>query len=189
MAIRRLVTVIGLLRVTSLPVHWFPAAFAGRDRLPSRNPRHLRSRPCATADLRNEGCAVDQHRASRNEAAHVRPSQGLLEGRRLSSGLVRGLTALVEFQTCNDSHPGRPSAPTVRITHARQLCSAREYFNIVSSGKLGLHPFNVASGLPAESEPQLLHNPLLVKEALDLARQLAQTLKSLRFPRRRCPRA
>ncbi|TKB26197.1 M6 family metalloprotease domain-containing protein [Desulfopila sp. IMCC35006] len=107
-----------------------------------------------------------------NEAARTfGPNQGLLEGRRLSSGAVRGLTILVEFQdvqttvTQADLHDLLNGENYARNGN---FCSAREYFRIVSSGKLDytndvVGPFRLSQN----RNSYLTH--LLVKEALDLA--------------------
>ena len=99
------------------------------------------------------------------------PSQGLLEGRRLSSGTVRGLTILVEFQDVqttvtqadvNDLLNGQ------NYTRNGNFCSAREYFRIVSSGKLD-YTNDVVGPFRLRQNRSYYLTHLLVKEALDLA--------------------
>lgn len=107
-----------------------------------------------------------------NEAARTfGPSLGLLEGRRLSSGPVRGLTILVEFQDVqttvtqadlNDLLNGQ------NYTRNGNFCSAREYFRIVSSGKLD-YTNDVVGPFRLSQNRSYYITHLLVKEALDLA--------------------
>ena len=99
------------------------------------------------------------------------PNQGLLEGRRLSVGAVKGLTILVEFQDVTS---------TVRADDVREMlngddysrngniCSAREYFRRVSSGRLDYT--NVVAGPFRLSRNRAFYvDTLLVEEALQLA--------------------
>ena len=99
------------------------------------------------------------------------PSQGLLEGRRLTSGAVRGLTILVEFQDVqttvtrddvNDLLNGQ------NYTRNGNFCSAREYFRLVSSGKLD-YTNDVVGPFRLSQNRSFYITHLLVKEALDLA--------------------
>lgn len=98
------------------------------------------------------------------------PSNGLLEGRRLSSGAVRGLTVLVEFQ---DERTTVTKADLDALlngdnyTRNGNFCSAREYFRIVSSGKLS-YSNDVVGPFQLSQNRSFYVNQLLVKEALDL---------------------
>ncbi|MCC6322900.1 MAG: M6 family metalloprotease domain-containing protein [Phycisphaerales bacterium] len=99
------------------------------------------------------------------------PSAGLLSGRRLSRGSVRGLTILVEFQdvsssvTRDDVHELLNGTNYTRNGNA---CSAREYFARVSTNKLDYR--NVVVGPYRLSQPQNFYiETLLIREALDLA--------------------
>ena len=99
------------------------------------------------------------------------PNQGLLEGRVLSSGPVKGLTILVNFQDVtstvtradvNDMLNG------TNYTRNGNICSAREYFQTVSSGKLDYT--NVVVGpYTLSRNRQFYVNTLLIEEALNLA--------------------
>jgi M6 family metalloprotease-like protein len=112
--------------------------------------------------------------SGRGEAKVVRtigPNQGLLEGRVLSIGTVRGLTILVNFQdvtstvTSNDVDQMLNGA---NYTANGNVCSAREYFRRVSSGKLDYS--NVVVGpYTLSRNRQFYANNLLVEEALQLA--------------------
>jgi M6 family metalloprotease-like protein len=99
------------------------------------------------------------------------PNQGLLEGRVLSQGVVKGLTILVNFQdvsstvTRDDVHE---MLNGVNYTRNGNVCSAREYFLRVSSGKLDYT--NVVVGpYKLSRNRQFYVNNLLVEEALNLA--------------------
>ena len=120
--------------------------------------RRLRTRPL-------------QARAANDAALTFGPSQGLLEGRRLTSGTVRGLTILVEFQDVqttvtpadiNDLLNGQ------NFTGNGNFCSAREYFRIVSSGKLD-YTNEVVGPFQLSQNRSFYITHLLVKESLDLA--------------------
>jgi M6 family metalloprotease-like protein len=120
--------------------------------------RRLRSRP-------------RRERVSNQAELTFGPSQGLLEGRRLSSGAVRGLTILVEFQDVQTSVTRNDLDDLLNgqnYTRNGNFCSAREYFRIVSSGKLDYS--NDVVGPFRLSQPRSFYiTHLLVKEALDLA--------------------
>ena len=67
------------------------------------------------------------------------PNQGLLEGRVLASGPVRGLTILVNFQDITTTVTKADVMDLLNgdnYTRNGNICSAREYFARVSSGKL-----------------------------------------------------
>jgi M6 family metalloprotease-like protein len=99
------------------------------------------------------------------------PNDGLLTGRRLSIGAVRGLTILVEFQdihstvTKDDVHEMLNGQ---NYTANGNFCSARDYFRIVSNGKLD-YTNDVVGPFRLSRNRQYYVNKLLVKEALDLA--------------------
>lgn len=108
------------------------------------------------------------------EAAVVRtfgPNQGLLEGRRLSIGTVKGLTILVNFQDII-STVRRADVDDLlngeNYTRNGNVCSAREYFLRVSNGKLDYT--NVVVGPYQLSRNREFYvNTLLVEEAVGLA--------------------
>ncbi|MFX0088118.1 MAG: peptidase M6, partial [Candidatus Hodarchaeota archaeon] len=98
------------------------------------------------------------------------PNQGLLEGRQVSSGVVRGLTILVDF-------PDRPAQVTAEEVSALlndddytangNFCSVREYFRLMSSGLLDYS--NVVVGPIRLSQDQRYYvDNLLAEEALNL---------------------
>lgn len=98
-------------------------------------------------------------------------NSGLLPGRRLSVGSVRGLTVLVEFQ---DVHSTVTKADVSDMLNAPNytrngnFCSAREFFKHVSNGKLDYTNDVVGPFRLSKPRDYYITN-LLVKEALDLA--------------------
>lgn len=110
-------------------------------------------------------------RAASGAALTFAPSQGLLEGRRLSTGTVRGLTILVEFQDVRTTVSVADVDAMLNgadYTKNGNYCSAREYFRIVSSGKLDYTNRVVGPFRLSQNRSYYVQN-LLVKEALDLA--------------------
>jgi len=108
------------------------------------------------------------------EAAIVRtlgPNQGLLEGRVLSQGVVKGLTFLVNFQDVTSTVTKADVDEMLNganYTRNGNICSAREYFQRVSTGKLDYT--NVVVGpYKLSRNRQFYVNTLLVEEALNLA--------------------
>jgi hypothetical protein len=99
------------------------------------------------------------------------PNQGLLEGRVLSTGSVKGLTILVTFQDVGSTVTRADVDDLLNgANYSRNgnICSAREYFQRVSSGKLDYT--NVVVGpYQLSRNRQFYVNNLLVEEALDLA--------------------
>jgi M6 family metalloprotease-like protein len=99
------------------------------------------------------------------------PNQGLLDGRVLSAGTVKGLTILVEFQDVGTSVTKADVEAMLNsdgYTANGNICSAKEYFQQVSSGQL--HYTNVVVGpFKLSRERQFYVTNLLVEEALNLA--------------------
>src|SRR5688572_14572149 len=99
------------------------------------------------------------------------PNQGLLEGRVLSQGTVKGLTILVTFQDVTSTVTRTDVEEMLNganYTRNGNICSAREYFQRVSSGKLDYT--NVVVGpYKLSRNRQFYVTNLLVEEALNLA--------------------
>ncbi len=109
--------------------------------------------------------------AANSAALTFGPSQGLLEGRRLASGAVRGLTILVEFQDVRTTVSQADVSDMLNApnyTRNGNYSSAREYFRTVSTGKLDYSNDVVGPFRLSQSRSFYINN-LLVKEALDLA--------------------
>lgn len=99
------------------------------------------------------------------------PSGGLLAGRRLSVGSVKGLTILVHFADVTSTVTRNDVDALLNADDYDRngnVCSAREYFRRVSNGKLDYS--NVVVGPYRLSRPRQFYvENLLVKEAVDLA--------------------
>ena len=99
------------------------------------------------------------------------PNQGLLEGRVLAKGAVKGLTILVNFQDVTSTVTRADVNDLLNGTNYTRngnICSAREYFQQVSSGKLDYT--NVVVGpYTLSRNRQFYVTNLLVEEALELA--------------------
>lgn len=99
------------------------------------------------------------------------PNQGLLSGRQLSIGQVRGLTILVNFQDVSSTTTAADVTEMVNGTNYTQngnICSVREYFLRVSSGKLD-YTNTVVGPFKLSKKRESYINTLLVREALELA--------------------
>lgn len=99
------------------------------------------------------------------------PNQGLLTGRRLSTGTVRGLTVLVEFQDVTSTVTQADVSELLNgqnYTRNGNFCSAREYFRLVSNGKLD-YSNEVVGPFKLSKNRQYYVEHLLVEEALNLA--------------------
>ena len=99
------------------------------------------------------------------------PSQGLLEGRRLANGVVKGLTILVEFQDVRTTVTQADISDLLNAQNYNRngnFSSAREYFRTVSTGKLD-YSNDVVGPFRLSQNRSFYVNNLMVKEALDLA--------------------
>ncbi|MEO8127954.1 MAG: M6 family metalloprotease domain-containing protein [Bryobacteraceae bacterium] len=99
------------------------------------------------------------------------PNQGLLEGRVLSKGAIKGLTIMVNFQDVTSTVTRADVDEMLNgadYTRNGNICSAREYYRRVSSGQLDYT--NVVVGpYQLSRNRQFYVNNLLVEEALNLA--------------------
>jgi M6 family metalloprotease-like protein len=99
------------------------------------------------------------------------PNQGLLEGRQLSIGTVRGLTILVNFKDVSSTTTAADVDQMLNsngYTRNGNICSVREYFLKVSSGKLD-YTNTVAGPFTLSKNREHYISNLLVEEALQLA--------------------
>ena len=96
---------------------------------------------------------------------------GLLHGRRVSTGIVRGLTIIVEFQDVTTTITKQDVEEMLNgqnFTRNGNFCSARDYFLLVSNGKLDYT--NVVVGPVKLSKKQQFYvTNSLVPEAMQLA--------------------
>ena len=138
-------------------------------------PRHLQESPEV---IRAKSTAEEIKRAapSRRGASDeiVRtfgPNHGLLQGRVLAAGDVLGLTIMVNFADLASTVTRADLEAMLNgenYTRNGNICSAREYFRRVSSGKLNYR--NVVVGPYTLSRNKAFYvNNLLVEEALQLA--------------------
>ncbi len=99
------------------------------------------------------------------------PNKGLLEGRRLSRGDIKGLTILVQFKDMKSTVTREDVDRMLNgenYTENGNFCSVREYFRIMSGGKLN-YTNVVVRPVTLSKNRQYYANHLLVEEALDLA--------------------
>ncbi len=134
--------------------------------------RHLKEDP----EVRNErfGRRYDQLRPRESESGSsetrtLGPDDGLLEGRKLHRGTVRGLTVLVDFQ---DVTTNIVRADVEEMLNGDDYavngnyCSVKEYFQIVSNGRLTYENTVVGPIKLSKSRSHYI-GTLLVEEALD----------------------
>jgi M6 family metalloprotease-like protein len=101
------------------------------------------------------------------------PNNGLLTGRRVSTGTVRGLTVLVDFQdvTTNITREDVDEMLNgANFTRNGNFSSARDYFLLVSGGKLD-YSNTVVGPVKLSRNQQFYVNNLLVPEAMQLVVQ------------------
>ena len=98
-------------------------------------------------------------------------TDGLMEGRRLCQGQILGLTVLVQFKDVKSEVTPQDVQDLLNGSDYHQngnFCSVREYFRLMSGGKLDYS--NEVVGPVTLSRGRLYYTEkLLVKEALDLA--------------------
>jgi len=141
---------------------------------PAGTVRHLRETMAVRNrrfEARRQRTRAPASRTANVAALSFGPSQGLLEGRRLSSGTVRGLTILVEFQDVRTTVTQADISDLLNApnyTRNGNFCSARDYFSTVSTGKLD-YLNDVVGPFQLSQNRSFYVNNLLVKEALDLA--------------------
>ena len=98
-------------------------------------------------------------------------AQGLLPGRRVSKGAVRGLTILVDFPDLQSTIPVAEVEALLNGENYRgngNFCSVREYFALMSSGKLDFRN-RVIGPVRLSQKRDYYKTTLLVREALELA--------------------
>lgn len=99
----------------------------------------------------------------------IGPNRGLLDGRRVSQGQVRGLTVLVEFADLQSSVTVADVEAMLNgpnYTANGNFCSVRDYYHLISGGKLDYT--NVVMGPIRLSQPQAYYkDKLLVQEVMD----------------------
>jgi M6 family metalloprotease-like protein len=160
--------VAGAFRSTGVPASQPPPA--GLVRHLQESPKVIEAKTKSRQMKRAAIAPADS--AGRDEIVRtLGPNQGLLEGRVLSSGSVRGLTILVTFQDVGSTVTREDVDEMINGTNYTRngnICSVREYFQQVSSGKLDYT--NVVVGpYKLSRNRQFYVQNLLVEEALQLA--------------------
>jgi M6 family metalloprotease-like protein len=148
---------------TGVPLHKQP---------PAGVPRHLRESP----EVRNEKFSA-RHRLMRGEPRGAGPTiqtfgreNGLLEGRRVSAGEVRGLTVLVQFQ---DEQASITQTEVEAMLNGSDFsrngnhCSVNRYYQMMSAGALDYTNMVVGPITLSRNRDYYISN-LLVEEALDI---------------------
>ncbi len=138
--------------------------------------RHLQESATVRRARREERDLSRAARAAAAPGAHevVRtfgPNQGLLAGRQLSIGSVRGLTILVNFQDLQSTVTAadvREMLNADNYTRNGNICSVREFYRRVSSGKLD-YTNDVVGPYTLGHDRAFYVNNLLIEEALRLA--------------------
>lgn len=136
--------------------------------------RHLKEAPTVRRDkfdARQAKALVprDSVWADKSKPETYGPNMGLLEGRQVSTGEVRGLTVLVDFPDL----PAQVTAEEVSAllnddgyTANGNFCSVREYFRLMSSGKLDFSNVVVGPIRLSHGQHHYVDN-LLAEEALN----------------------
>jgi M6 family metalloprotease-like protein len=156
----------GAFRSTGVPLGAAP---------PAGIVRHLQESATAinakTEARRRRRTAVSRRGASDEIVRTFGPNQGLLAGRRLSIGSIKGLTILVNFQDVTSTTTRADVEAMLNADNYSRngnICSVREYFRRVSSGRLDYT--NVVVGpFQLTRNREFYVNNLLVEEALNLA--------------------
>jgi len=97
-------------------------------------------------------------------------NEGLLPGRRVSEGNVRGLTVLVEFADLSVDITAEEVDALLNGENYRQngnFCSVREYFRLVSSGKLN-YTNRVVGPIKLTHNRNYYVDNLMVREVMDI---------------------
>jgi M6 family metalloprotease-like protein len=142
---------------------------------PAGLPRHLQESASAikvkTEARRLRRSAVSRRGAREEIVRTFGPNQGLLAGRVLATGNITGLTILVNFQDITSTVTRADVEAMLNgdnYTRNGNICSVKEYFHRVSSGKLSYT--NVVAGPYKLSRNREFYvNNLLIEEALNLA--------------------
>ncbi|MGK7910983.1 MAG: M6 family metalloprotease domain-containing protein [Synechococcus sp.] len=106
-----------------------------------------------------------------NVARTLGPNNGLLNGRRVSEGHIRGLTVLVEFADLSTAVTAADVEEMLNAPNYREngnYCSVREYFHLMSNGKLDYSNQVVGPVKLSQNQRYYVQN-LLCREALDKA--------------------
>lgn len=149
------------------------------DRPPDSLRRHLRDQPRVRNTKFDERQQEKGYPPPRDGEKTLGPNKGLLPGRRVSDGKVRGLTILVEFQDVAAAVSRDDVAAMLNEPgYARNgnTGSVRDYFLTMSSGRLDFTN-EVVGPIKLSKNRQYYTKNLLVEEALRAAVQQGVDLK------------
>jgi M6 family metalloprotease-like protein len=107
--------------------------------------------------------------ATSNIARTRGPNNGLLRGRRVSEGHIRGLTVLVEFADLSTAVTAADVEEMLNAPNYREngnFCSVREYYHLMSNGKLD-YSNQVVGPIKLSQNQRYYVQHLLCEEALD----------------------
>lgn len=107
--------------------------------------------------------------ATSNVARTIGRNNGLLEGRRVSEGHIRGLTVLVEFADLSSAVTAADVEEMLNAPNYQEngnFCSVREYYHMMSNGKLDYSNQVVGPIKLSQNQRYYVQN-LLCREALD----------------------
>jgi M6 family metalloprotease-like protein len=154
--------------------HFISTRVPLNDPPPARIVRHLQESP-AVKRAKSEERQLLHHPPEATAFEQIvrtfGPNQGLLNGRQLSIGRVRGLTILVNFQDVTSTTTAADVDEMLNstgFTRNGNICSVREYFLTVSNNKLDYTNMVVGPFTLSKNRQQYIDS-LLVEEALQLA--------------------
>ncbi|MDJ0705567.1 MAG: hypothetical protein QNJ46_20005 [Leptolyngbyaceae cyanobacterium MO_188.B28] len=107
--------------------------------------------------------------AAANIERTIGRNNGLLEGRRVSEGAIRGLTILVEFADLSSAVTAAEADAMLNGTNYQEngnFCSVREYFHLISNGKLN-YTNQVVGPIKLSQNQRYYVQNLLCREAVD----------------------
>jgi len=148
--------------------------------VPEGLPRHLQEAPRIVAEKTSRAVAArsvppqDLATSHHDGVLTFGPNKGLLTGRRVSSGDVRGLTILVEFQDLSLTVSAADVSAMLNDVDYQangNACSVRTYFQTVSSGQLDFTNLVVGPIKLSHKRSYYIQN-LLVEETLALVANL-----------------
>ena len=141
-----------------------------------RPPSEIRRGLREAAKVRNEkftnryaALRLPETEAASNIARTLGPNNGLLSGRRVSEGHIRGLTVLVEFADLSSAVTAADVEEMLNAPNYREngnFCSVREYFHLMSNGKLDYSNQVVGPVKLSQNQRYYVQN-LLCREAID----------------------
>ncbi|AJS58646.1 M6 family metalloprotease domain-containing protein [Paenibacillus sp. IHBB 10380] len=144
------------------------------DPSPSDLTRHIKEDPSIRSEkfsMRyNELRPKDEKKNFENNMRAIGPNNGLLEGRSITKGVVRGLTVLVEFSDLSSSVTVDDVSNMLNGDNYQEngnFCSVSEYYKLMSSGKL-IYNNHVVGPVKLPNGIDYYKRNLLIKDAMDI---------------------